>query len=308
MSTELILHHFDLSPFAEKIRLLLGSQGARWRSVQIPIVMPKPDVVALTGGHRRTPQLQIGADIWCDTALIARVLDARLQAHLFPQELPLAPLLAQWADWTLFWSVIDFVSQPACVEFRFGHFTPEQRASLAADRTPFRAPVPRLDAADAGANLRNYLGRLQAQLDQGHEFLCGPLTVADFSVAHCLWHLRRGGPQAVELVAPYTRLLRWHDRMLAFGHGQVQDMASTEALHIAVASAGHAPTTFQAEPGLSLGMPVSVAATDYGLEPSEGTLVGLQDEEVVIARADARAGTVHVHFPRSGFQIKPLPT
>jgi glutathione S-transferase len=37
--------------------------------------MPKPDLLALTGGYRRTPNLQIGADIYCDTALIARVLD-----------------------------------------------------------------------------------------------------------------------------------------------------------------------------------------------------------------------------------------
>ena len=32
-------------------------------SVHIPSVLPKPDVVALTGGYRRTPFLQLGADI-----------------------------------------------------------------------------------------------------------------------------------------------------------------------------------------------------------------------------------------------------
>lgn len=306
MSSEIILHHFDLSPFAEKIRLLLGHKKAHWRSVQIPMLMPKPDVVALTGGYRRTPQLQIGADVWCDTALIARVLDRKLGgAPLHPPELPLVPLLAQWADWTLFWSVIDFASQPACVEHRFGHLSAKERAAIAADRTPFRSTVPRLSAADAGANLRSYLGKLEAQMADGRDFLFGPITVADFSAAHCLWHLRRAGSPAEALMTNYPGLLRWHELILAFGHGWIDKMDSSQALHIAAQSRPQA-TVVREEPGLSQGLRVSVAAADYGLEPSEGTLVGLDYEEVVIARTDPRAGTVHVHFPRAGFRITPL--
>ena len=89
--TELILHHYPMSPFAEKVRLMLGYKQLAWRSVIIPPVMPKPDVVALTGGYRRTPILQIGADVYCDTALIARVLEARQpQPTLYPGDAPLA--------------------------------------------------------------------------------------------------------------------------------------------------------------------------------------------------------------------------
>lgn len=73
--SELILHHYPTSPFAEKARLLLGFKGLSWRSVHISPVMPKPDLTALTGGYRKTPVLQIGADIYCDTALIARRLE-----------------------------------------------------------------------------------------------------------------------------------------------------------------------------------------------------------------------------------------
>jgi len=88
---ELILHHYWMSPFAEKVRLLLGYKKLAWRSVLIPPVMPKPDVTALTGGYRKTPFLQIGADIYCDTALIARVLDALQPAPtLYPASAPLA--------------------------------------------------------------------------------------------------------------------------------------------------------------------------------------------------------------------------
>ena len=73
--TDLILHHYEMSPYAEKIRLALGLKGLPWRSVLAPMVMPKPDLVELTGGYRRVPVLQIGADVYCDTHVIARVLD-----------------------------------------------------------------------------------------------------------------------------------------------------------------------------------------------------------------------------------------
>src|SRR6188768_244952 len=112
--SELILHHYPTSLFAEKARLLLGFKGLSWHSVKISPVMPKPDLTALTGGYRRTPVLQIGADVYCDTALIARVLEALAPTPtLFPDGAPTAPVLAQWADFTLFWSVIPYTMQPA---------------------------------------------------------------------------------------------------------------------------------------------------------------------------------------------------
>ena len=72
---ELILHHFAQSPFAEKIRLMLGFKQLVWKEVHLPLVMPKPKLLALTGGYRRTPVLQMGADIYCDTSLIAQIID-----------------------------------------------------------------------------------------------------------------------------------------------------------------------------------------------------------------------------------------
>jgi len=53
---------------------------------------------------------------------------------------------------------------------------------------------------------------------------------------------------------------------------------------------------------------VTVSATDYGTDPNEGVLVGLTADEVVIERVDERAGRVHVHFPRLGYQVKPVKT
>ena len=101
---KLILHHFDFSPFAEKARLVLGFKHLPWDSVQIPMVMPKPELMPLTGGYRKTPVLQIGADIYCDTRLIARELERRFPSPtLFPDgNRGIALALSHWTDTALF--------------------------------------------------------------------------------------------------------------------------------------------------------------------------------------------------------------
>ncbi|WP_235205783.1 glutathione S-transferase N-terminal domain-containing protein, partial [Cupriavidus sp. SK-4] len=52
---DIILHQYATSPFSEKVRLALGAKGLAWQAVEIPAILPKPDLLALTGGYRRTP-------------------------------------------------------------------------------------------------------------------------------------------------------------------------------------------------------------------------------------------------------------
>lgn len=302
---DLILHHYPGSPFSEKVRLMLGFKGLAWRSVTVPVILPKPDVVALTGGYRRTPFLQGGADVYCDTALIARLLEARQPAPtLYPASAPLAPLLAQWADTTLFWTVVPVAMQPAGAAHIFASAPPEALKAFAADRKPFTAGMTRQTPADATAALGGYLAALDGQLADGREGLFGTEpSVADFAVAHCLWYLRRAGPVA-EVLAPHKAVGRWLDRMLAIGHGRPEQLRSDEALAVAAAAGGHAPVEVRPGQGFEAGVPVTVTPTDYGRDPVAGTLVGLDADEVVLRRHDDRAGTVHVHFPRAGYQIR----
>ena len=85
MVAELILHHYDFSNYSEKVRLVLGLKGLSWRSVEIPPVLPKPDYLPLTGGYRRAPALQIGAEVYCDTVRITEELERRFpQPSLYP--------------------------------------------------------------------------------------------------------------------------------------------------------------------------------------------------------------------------------
>ncbi|MBL8305411.1 MAG: glutathione S-transferase family protein [Rubrivivax sp.] len=303
--TELILHHYPASPFAEKARLMLGFKGLAWRSVFIPPVMPKPDLTALTGGYRRTPVLQRGADVFCDTALIARVLETQAPTPtLFPASAPLAPLLAQWADSTLFWTAVPYTMQPAGLAHVFAGLPPEAVQAFAADRAPFSAGIRRQTVADATVNLRQQLAAFDAQLADGRPFLFGAdASIADFAVAHCVWYVHRGGPVAA-IVEPFALVRAWLQRVEAFGHGRPRKMSSAEALAAASGAGGHAATAVEPGLGFEPGQRVNVAPTDYGIDPVAGELVGLTADEVVVRRTDERAGTVHVHFPRAGFQLK----
>ena len=65
---------------------------------------------------------------------------------LYPASAPLAPLLAQWADSALFWTVIPYAMQPAGAAAIFAGVPPEGLKAFAADRAPFSAGIVRRTA------------------------------------------------------------------------------------------------------------------------------------------------------------------
>lgn len=297
--SELILHQYPMSPFAEKIRLIMGYKQLPWQSVTIPVVMPKPDLVALTGGYRRTPVLQIGADIYCDTALIAEILDKLHPAKsLFPQSVAgAARLLAQWADTTLFWTAIPYCLQPAGFQEMFGKAPPEVAKAFGADRSAMRAGAKSISLDEASASLPEYLARLDHMLAATGAFLLGDIpSIADFSVCHIIWFINRFTTLNQILQEP-PHLLPWFARMQAFGHDQVQEMSSEHALQVARESASKFATAD------GNGKLIAVTPSDYALDPVEGELVLDAPNHIALQREDARAGTVVVHFPRIGFRV-----
>lgn len=306
--TDLILHHYQNSPFSEKVRLVLGMKGVAWQSVIVPAINPKPDVLALTGGYRRTPFMQIGCDVYCDTALMCRVID-RLHPEpaLYPAATAgLADIVAQWADSALFWSAVPYTMQPAAIGHVLPGATPEVLQAFGADRAAmnpnFRRPTP----ADGAVHVQTQFARLEALLADGRPFLLGAVPcIADFSAAQSVWFMRLAPPIATVL-EPFAKLGAWFERVQAFGHGHPSKMTSAQSIAIAAGSTPVTPS-FQAEPGLALGDEVTVTPTDYAHDPVAGQLVGLGREEVTVARTDERAGRVHVHFPRLAFQIKKTP-
>lgn len=309
---ELILHHYPNSPFAEKTRLMLGFKQLSWHSVLIPPVMPKPDLTALTGGYRKTPVLQVGADIYCDTALIARRLEAeKAIPALLPegQEFNIASF-AQWADAVVFQHAVSLVFQPESVAVRFASLPPQAIKGFLADRAGLfnGGTASRLPLEQAKLQWPNLMARLEQQLArESGDFLFGEASLADFAMAHSLWFLR-ATPVTSPLVDDYPSVAAWLDRVLGFGHGSLVQMDASTAIDIArqATPAALPDEQFKQLEGFALGQQVAIAATDYGVDPVVGELLFVGRDELIVRREDPRAGIVHVHFPRFGFSLTAL--
>lgn len=308
--SELILHHYPQSPFAEKARLLLGFKGLSWRSVHISPVMPKPDLTALTGGYRKTPVLQVGADIYCDTALIARRLEQEKSAPaLFPQGLELVTqAFAAWADSVVFSHAVALVFQPESLAVKFAKVPPEMIQVLVADRSKLFSggTATRVQLEQANHQWPTIIHRINQQLQHSAgDFLFGEPSIADFALAHPLWFLK-GSSVTSPLVDAYPAVAAWLDRVLGFGHGTSTQMSADQALDVSrnAAPAVLPEEVFEDLNGFKAGQQVTICATDYGTDPVAGELLFAGREELILRRSDERAGTVHVHFPRMGFRIQ----
>jgi glutathione S-transferase len=299
--SEIILHHYDLSPYAEKIRLALGRKSLTWRSVEAPMVMPKPDLVELTGGYRRVPVLQIGADVYCDTHGIARALD-----RLFPDP-PLSPpgletvehAFSRWAETTFMMAVLALfgiggVFSEEFLEDRRKTMVPPG-ANL--DQTKLILPAKLVQ-------IRANLDRLESQLADGRAFLLGSEpSLADLSAFHPLL-LLLAHPRTAALLSPLRRVPAWSERVRAIGHGKSTPIASAEAVAIARAAQ---PAVFEGEPvlpdGMQLGQRVVIVADEYGSGTVAGMLAASDLHEIAVRRESERAGEVVVHFPREDYGV-----
>ena len=303
--TDIILHHYDTSPYSEKVRLGLGLKGVAWASVELPVIMPKPNLTALTGGYRKTPVLQIGADIYCDSQLIMRELERRYPTPSFyPAGHGAADALAWWAEKTTFSPAagILFAKRPEVL--------PE---GLLEDRAKFSGR--NIDPAAMKAAVPNLLDQLRAHFDwlnqmltDGRSFLQGSAaSLADLAAYHPVWFLQQNfGPLAAPLDG-FPRLLSWAERVAAIGHGRRSLMTSEQALDVDRAATSIASATPDPRDpvGRKPGQTVTVTPDDTGRDPVIGELVASGVHEIVIRRSDSAIGEVCVHFPRAGFVVAP---
>ncbi len=303
--SQLILHHYPTSPFAEKIRLILGYKKLAWQSVVIPTIMPKPDLTALTGGYRRTPVLQIGADIYCDTALIADVLEKIAPSpSLYPSPVNGASrIVAQWADSQVFPAAMAYNFQPAGIAQVFAGVPEEAVQAFVADRAAMRGSAPRMAIGEGTSTYKSQLRRLSDMLTE-QPYLMGTMpTIADFAAYHPLWFTVERTPSLAGILEPTPLLKDWMVRMNSIGHGIHEKMKPSQAVDVAKQASPEDVShwNFVDEHGIALGSEVTITADNFGLEPTPGILVAATKTRLTLRREDERAGTVHVHFPRNGF-------
>lgn len=306
---DFILHHYDFSPFSEKIRTLLGYKSAHYKVVNIPIIMPKPNLVALTGGYRKTPVLQHHNHIYCDTRLMARVIDEQFgNESIFPSELSLTTnTLAQWADQHLFSVAVALAFSPAGFEAFRQHVPAKFVEDFVNDRAKMRVGGSGLsmDANTALQLIPIYLQQMEQQLNNAGPYICGEhISIADFSIYHCLWFINNNaGVRGI--LKGYLNLNQWFETMKAIGHGSHTSIDATAAIDIAHSAQNvlFSNDDFLVVNDFGFGERVEIVPTDYGIAPVTGELIVSKTDEIAIKRIDEIAGEVYVHFPRVGYKM-----
>lgn len=305
--TDIIFHHYPQSPVSEKVRVVFGIKDLRWHSVEIPRVPPKPDLMPLTGGYRRTPVMQIGADIYCDSLCIIRELERRNpEPTLFPGGAAgLAWGVARWTDGALFDNAVAVVLGSAHADLppEFArdrarlYFGPDHDLAAIAADLPHRL-----------AQLRVQFGWADERLSGGRAFMLGDDPgLPDALLYYLVWFLRGRYAGGGDLLDPFPALCEWESRVAALGHGESTPMSSADALRIA---SDAEPTTLRSEDpgdpqGLAPGMSVAVAPdVDGGDPPVTGVVLAVSADTITLLRREPVVGNVAVHFPRAGYRVQ----
>lgn len=298
--SEIILHQYGLSPFSEKIRRIFAYKGLTWRGIEQPLMAPKPALTPLTGGYRRIPVLQIGADIYCDTWLIAREIERRFPT---PSCIPAAAsgnmaLLEDWADHRFFMQVV-----PVVLVDLLPALPPEFLHDRAAMSAGFSQAAIETAAPHALVQTLQSLDRLEDQLRATSYLLGDQFSLADAACFHCVWFLKNS-PRVFAAAEARTAVAAWVKRIEDFAADTMQPMTTAEGLAIATAATPQdIHNNCVADSELHAGQSVTIIADDYGKESTAGRLVRLSADTLTVLREDPQLGEVAIHYPRAGYRV-----
>lgn len=301
----MILHHYPMSPFSEKIRLMCGYLDLEWQSVMSPESPPRPIVEPLAGGYRRIPVAQVGADIFCDTRLIcAELAAAGMRVELDPAAGDEASqVLAAKFEGEVFWAAVSSIPARRVLRRLFSDLSFLHAIRFLRDRVGVAksAQTEIVPPKRAVGLFAEHLQSLEEMLTTGQHYLGGDSPAyLDFAAYHTLWFKVVVGE--VPIPAGLPAVDAWYSRMTAFGHGRMQEGGANDASAAAWTSQPRPiPVELQDDPGI--GAQVVVAPDDYALDATSGVLVGANESRWIVARESADLGLLHVHFPRQGFKL-----
>ncbi|MEI6485500.1 MAG: glutathione S-transferase family protein [Sphingomonadales bacterium] len=299
-----ILYHYDASPFAELVRAALGVKRLAWGSLKVANILPKPDQTRLTGGYGRTPVVQLGADIHCDTGAILPALEALPGPSLYPAPLgALHRMVASWANGPMFFAHVGAAMGGMTPEMMGEAFIRDRQARFGMDLGALGRAAPHLAGqAQVAAHF------LSETLADGRAFIGGDAAGAgDLALYSNLWFVTAVPTAATNAAAMLAMpgVADWYARMRAFGHGERREMTGDEALAAARAHPP-APVTGGVDAPYRAGMRVGVSQEGTKDAQSIGTLLRCDASGITIAREVADGLTVHVHFPRLGQVVTPI--
>lgn len=230
--SQIILHHYPLSPYSEKTRLALGLKNMSWSSVEIPVWTPRPKLTPMTGGYRRTPILQIGAEFYCDTLLILRTIEKLgTSGALYPKgQEGLAKAFGWWIEKGSFFNAVCLTlgNMPGLPQELIDERRPLFRVNIDPNELRPKRPLylQRFDA---------HLAWLAEVLADGRRFVLGAeSSAADLSAYHPIWFARQnGGSEVNDLIAFASVIDPWFKRVAAIGHGKSSEMTPDRAIEVA---------------------------------------------------------------------------
>jgi len=298
-----ILHHYPASPFAELVRAAFGLKGLSWGSLIVPNILPKPDQTRLTGGYGRTPVMQLGADLYCDTGAILPALEALPGPSLYPAPLgPLHRLVANWANGPQFFAHVGAAMGGMTPAMMGADFIKDRQARFGMDLGALAKAAPHL----AGQALVA-AHWLSLTLADGRAFIGGDAPGAgDLALYSNLWFVNAVPTAAANASAMLAMpgVGDWHARMAALGHGTRHEVTGDDAL-AAARAAPPAPVSGGVDAPHVPGMMAAVSQEGTKDAPSIGRLLRCDSTGITIARAVENGPTVHVHFPRLGQLVLP---
>ena len=261
----------------------------------------------LTAGYRRTPVLQSGADVYCDTQNIVRALTEITDNHqLLPTDLS-GKILAftDWADGAVFnlaarvvlTSALD-TAPPEFIQDRGGlyfgpNWTPEG----------LRSQLPGVIL-----QLAAHLNSIDSGLGAQGGFMSNDLSYADVTIAYLAWFIRGRWDQGPEFLQQFANIERIEREVHEAVREVYEDLSAEDALKIAANSESQSPSGVTKQCGVTLKQGMQVAIKPQA-ETSDPPVVGrlryLDRIRVSIDHHAPEVGDVVVHLPIAGYQIQP---
>ncbi|KAF8528932.1 hypothetical protein BU17DRAFT_80078 [Hysterangium stoloniferum] len=322
-----ILYRYDGSPFSNKIENILLLKRITFFTVDVSRVLPRPELSDLLGvSYRRIPILAIGNDVYCDTTIIAAALERRFPpgdgyGTIFP---PLKHASTS-VDKGLQKAFATFYCDRVLFSLSTGSlpwdalpqsFLDDRRAligtSIDVQANTSRRPI-------VHSSLSSHLDFFEEQLSDGREWLFNTVApgLSDISLHFILaWIQPFPGISDVFDKTKFPKTLSWLDRceetikqkrMVGPAPEKLTGQIAAQQI-ISAKWEDLSEIGFDAIEGSRLsvkpGSVISVIPDDYGRShPTEGRLIGLNREEIVVETKGSLGGVVKVHFPRLGFLI-----
>lgn len=300
-----MLHHYPMSPFSEKLRLVCGYLDLDWQSVVTSESPPRPVVDQLSGGYRRIPVAQWDADVFCDSRLICSELAALSgRPELDPNALDAAAqAYSEYLEGEVFWAAVTAIPARRILRKLFSELSFFDALRFIRDRAGIARAAHSKPMAPrrAAVVFAEHLAELERRLGSEGGYLAGQHPgYLDFAAYHTLWFQREVGgiPAAADLPA----VLAWYQRMTALGHGRLQACSGEAALQ-AAQSGNPRLLSGPVQGDLQVGSLVTVRPRDYALDGTVGQLLVRDPQRIVIARESATLGPLQIHFPAVGFEV-----